>query len=57
MGGRCNSNLGACSCQLVGLWNVTGSQLTLQAFVAFLWHLAACLEGSFMQQGARQANE
>jgi len=31
---------------LAGLWNVTGIQLTLRAFVAFLWHLTVCFDGS-----------
>ena len=56
-GRRCNSNPGTCSCRLVRLWNVTGIQLTLRAFVAFLWHLTACFDGSLLQHRARQGNE
>lgn len=57
MGWRCNLNPGTCSCWLLRLWKVTGSQLTLQAFMAVFWHLTACLDGSRLQHRARQGNE
>lgn len=57
MAWRCNLNPETCSCWLLRLWNGTGSQLTLQAFVAVFWHLTACLDGSCLQHRARQGNE
>lgn len=39
------------------VWNGTGSQLTLQAFMAVFWHLTACLDGPRLQHRARQGNE
>lgn len=39
MAWRCNLKPGTCSCWLLRLWNGTGSQLMLQAFMAVFWHL------------------